>query len=83
MADLNNQLLSAAQDGDLDRVKLLVAQGADPAYRIGYGWNAIMQASAFNHLPVFKYFLTLPGNHPANISNYDYTAIYWAAHNGH
>jgi hypothetical protein len=42
MADLNRQLLDAAEGGDLDAVKLLVAQGADPAYRGAGGENAII-----------------------------------------
>ena len=69
-------------NGDLDRVKLLVAQGADPAYRTAYGCNAIMCASAINHLPVAKYLLTLPGNHPANVSDYGGTALTCAVCNG-
>ena len=78
MADLNEQLISAASAGDLDRTKLLVAQGADPAYRDGDGWNAIMCASSRNRLPVAKYLLTLPGNHPANVNNIGYTALIYA-----
>ena len=74
MADLNRQLINAAADGDLDRVKLLVAQGADPAYRNELGYNAIMEASNYNRLPVVRYFLTLPGNHPANITRNTYPA---------
>ena len=80
MAVLNRQFISAAYDGDLDRVKLLVAQGADPAYRNEYGWNAIMEANICNHLPVVEYLLTLPGNHPANVSNDSWTALICAAY---
>ncbi len=82
MADLNDQLLDAAGGGHLDRVKLLIAQGADPAYRDRSGWNAIFRASFDNRLPVVKYLLTLPGNHPANVSYYGYTAITYAANSG-
>ena len=77
MADLNNQLINAARAGNLDRVKLLVAQGADPAYRGGGGWNAIIFASWNNYLSVVRYLLTLPGNHPANVNNYGNTALIW------
>ena len=83
MADLNNQLINVAGDNDLDRTKLLVAQGADPAYRDGGGYNAIIYASSCNRLPVVRYLLTLPGNHPANVSNNRCTALIWAVHNGH
>ncbi len=83
MADLNQQLISAAgYHGDLDRVKLLVAQGADPAYRDVYGNNAIMYASAYNRLPVIRYLLTLPGNHLANVSNSGWTALICAIYYG-
>ena len=81
MADLNNKLISAANGGNLDRVKLLVAQGADPAYRNVYGWNAIMEASYNNHLPAVEYLLTLPGNHSANVSNDGSTTLIWAVCN--
>ena len=42
-----------------------------------------MFASVFNHLPVVRYLLTLPGNHPANVSNYGDTALICAAIYGH
>ena len=48
MADLNNQLIVAAFNGDLDRVKLLVAQGADPAYKGANGRNAIFYLNPIN-----------------------------------
>jgi ankyrin repeat protein len=83
MAALNRQLIRATDDGDLDRVKLLVAQGADPSYRDEYGRNAIMYASSYNRLPVVRYLLTLPGNHPANVSNHGDTALIYAVCNGH
>ncbi len=52
MSDLNEQLLDAAWAGELYRVKLLVSQGADPALKDDEeGYNAIMDASALNHLP--------------------------------
>ena len=83
MAELNHQLINAAgRDNDLDRVKLLVAQGADPAYRDGSGWNAIMWASNSNRLPVVQYLLTLPGNHPANVCNYGNTALIYSVYYG-
>ena len=82
MADLNNQLISAAKGGDLDRVKLLVAQGADPAYRNAYGYNAIMRASRYSRLPVVRYLLTLPGNHPANVSDGGWTAVIDSVYKG-
>ena len=75
MADLNNELKWAAISGNLDRVKLLVAQGADPAYRDVTGWNAIICASIYNHLPVVRYLLTLPGDHPANVSNSGWSVL--------
>ena len=78
MADLNNKLIYTARDGDLDRVQLLVAQGADPAYRGGSGWNAIMEASFYNRLPVVRYLLTLPGNHLADVDNNGSTALIYA-----
>ncbi len=83
MAELNQQLRIAAGGGNLDRVKLLVAQGADPAYRYVDGDNAIMCASRLNRLPVVRYLLTLPGNHPANVSDYGYTALIFAVIHGH
>jgi ankyrin repeat protein len=82
MADLNNQLIDAASDGDLHRVKLLVAQGADPAYRGEGGWNAIMWASSKNRLTVVEYLLTLPGKHPANVNVYGVTALICAVYIG-
>ena len=79
MADLNEQLIVAAYVGDLDRVKLLVAQGADPAYRDAGG---MVWASIYNHLPVVRYLLTLPGNHPANVTIYGCTALMHAVIQG-
>ncbi len=82
MADRNQQLIYAVVGDDLARVKLLVAQGADPAYRDGIGWNAIMWASNLIRLPVAKYLLSLPGNHPANVSISSSTAFILAVRKG-
>ena len=83
MADLNNQLINAAgRNNDLNRVKLLVAQGADPAHRGGNGYNAIMRASRYSRLPVVRYLLTLPGNHPANVSDGGWTAVIDSVYKG-
>ena len=41
-----------------------------------------MCASNWNRLPVVKFLLTLPGNHPANVDNYDDTALICAVING-
>ena len=78
----NGQFIEAAGDGDLDTVKRLVAQGADPAYRDERGMNAIMYALYHNRLPVAKYILSLPGDHPANVNNDGNTALINAVFNG-
>ena len=82
MAVRNEQLRSAAIVGDLDRVKFLAVQAADPAYRYVGGYNAIMYASGFNRLPVVRYLITLPGDHAANVSNAVFTALNYAVSRG-
>jgi hypothetical protein len=72
-----------ASDGDLDRVKLLVAQGADPAYTYrDVGWNAIMEAADGGRIPVVEYLISLPGDHTADVSNGGDTALILAVCKG-
>ena len=81
MAGRNKQLLRAA--GSDAKVKLLVAEGADPAYNGGtHGCNAIMWASYHNRLAIAKYLLTLPGNHVAAVDKMGRTCLTQAVENG-
>ncbi len=69
------RFLKAARDGELDRVKLFVAQGADLACKDCDGRNAIILASNATQLHVVKYLLSLEGDHPATIDKSGKTAL--------
>ena len=81
---LNRELYRTVErnDDEVDRVKLLVARGADPAYRNEYGSNAIMSAVVANQTAIIEYLLSLPRDHPANVDIYGHTALTWAVFNG-
>src|SRR3989304_1881283 len=74
---MNQQLIDAATTGNLPEVKRLVAAGANPAAQNNY---AIIYASAYGHLNVVQYLVTLPKVDPTAQDN---QAIIWAAEFGH
>ena len=61
--DINQNLFSAAWNGDYDQVSALISRGADPAwtntsdsYSYG-GWSALHNAAALGHVPVARLLL--------------------------
>ena len=61
--DINQELFSAAWNGDYDQVSALISRGADPAwtntsdsYSYG-GWSALHNAAALGHVPVARLLL--------------------------
>ena len=67
MDTLDEQLFTAAEEGDLKAVKRLVRRGADPGYRNGDGCNAMLVACFKSHIPVVEYLFTLPGVRPDDV----------------
>ncbi|XP_075960638.1 ankyrin repeat domain-containing protein 39 isoform X1 [Anarhichas minor] len=57
--DFERGIWSAAMDGDLDRVKLLVQKGTDPNLRDSAGYTALHYASRSGHHPVCKFLLEI------------------------
>ena len=61
--DINQNLFSAAWNGDYDQVSALISRGADPAwtntsdsYSYG-GWSALHNAACLGHVPVARLLL--------------------------
>ena len=54
--DLDNNLIQAASYGDLDRVKKLISQGANPEREIGERASAVQTAAFEGDLDLIKYF---------------------------
>ena len=74
--EINNQLVIAAQNGQFDQVKQLLAQGADPVYNDS---DALQWAARNGYYNIVKELI----NHGAVIGANDNNALKWAKHNNH
>ena len=74
--NLNKQLIEEAKNGDLDKAKLLVSQGASVT---AYCSCALGCAAEYGRLEVVKYLVSL-GAYVTALDNY---ALKWATLNGH
>ena len=78
----NMDLIKAVQTNDLERVRLLVEQGADKEKGNIHGWTPLLQASSFGHLEVTQY-LVEQGATLEKANNAGDTPLIIAAFNGH
>ena len=76
IVDIDDQLINAAEDGDLIAVKYLVSKGAD--IHAENDWASRLAAEN-EHLTVVKYLVS----EGANIHTWNDYALRYAAENGH
>ena len=58
---LNQQLLKAAEKGDLEGVKDALKKGADIEARSNDGWTALVHATGEDHKDIFEFLLEKSG----------------------
>ncbi|NEO22997.1 MAG: ankyrin repeat domain-containing protein [Moorea sp. SIO4G2] len=75
--DLNEGLLQASKDGDLEVVKSLVAQGADVNVKDKENATALMRSVSRNYREIVE-FLIEKGADVNAINDWDYTPLKYA-----
>ena len=75
-------LLLAAEKGDLDAIRSLVASGADVGKTNQDGWTPLMCAARHGHAGVVHFFLSQNAN-PATLDKAGWNALMIAAYYGH
>ncbi len=55
---LDARLFMYAREGDLDHVKRLISEGADPNYRVPFGTTPVVLAASRGHLAVVQYLVS-------------------------
>jgi hypothetical protein len=76
-------LLDAAQNGDRETVKCLVAEGADVKESNRYGFTPFMRAAWHGHIPIMHWLLTEGGSTLTEQSTIRTTALLLAARGAH
>lgn len=81
--EINNKVLKAIKENDLNALKILLKSGADPSAKLDdYGRMAFMLAAANGYVEILK-FLVKNGADINATSDYNRTALILAARNGH
>lgn len=81
-ADINDDLIKAAEDADIEKVKQLIEQGADVDAKNEYGWTALMAAAWWGNTEIVK--LLIQAGADVNAENIDGgTALIRAAGRGY
>ena len=83
VAESTIQLLDASELDNVDQVKDLLAQGADPNAQDEFGWTALMVAAAHGGEKVAEHLLSLPTIDTEVRDEKGLTALLWAAGHGH
>ena len=81
-AEKSIQLVNAAKDGDLDKVKDLIAEGVDVDSKNKGGTTALMMAARFDNLDIVEYLVEKGADVNAK-NELGRSALYMAARNGH
>jgi len=82
MKDIDKELLNACKDGDLEKVKQLLEEGADVNVKDEKGRTALMFASWYGHKKVVKQLLEKGADVNAREYKDGETALMWAAAKG-
>lgn len=61
LADINTELLLAAKDGNMTKVKELISQGANVNYKNSRGDSPISNAAFYGHIKIVKYLMSKGG----------------------
>ena len=80
-ADINKDLLDSAENGDANKVKSLIKQGANVNAKNDGGWTALMWASDKGHFEIVKYLVK--GADINAKQNNGFTALMLASQSGH
>jgi len=80
---LNGALFDAVRGGDLEKVKELLASGAQVDARDDDGWQPLHYAARGGHLPVVKYLIEEQGVQVDAKSTYGSQPLHFAAWHGH
>src|SRR5260370_40653483 len=78
LADLNEDLLAAVRKGDAERVKALLAQGADANAKSPYGATGLFFAADRGNVEIIKILLDHGANVNVKDTFYGATALSWA-----
>jgi ankyrin repeat protein len=81
-ADLNQQLMKAAESGDADEVRRLITAGADVNFTTGHGFRPLLMAVYYAHLDAARILLS-HGADPNYTGFSEGTALVFAAGSGH
>lgn len=79
----NAALLSAARDGDNDRIRRLIQEGADPHHKSKYGLTALHQACRSGHQNTAEMLITSYRIDVNTSNRLDVTPLYHASYHGH
>ena len=80
-ASRSTELLSAAQHGDVDRLRQLVRSGVDVHYRDGWQTTALMLSASHGRIECVR-FLIENGADPNERARFNATPLIWAAESG-
>lgn len=61
LADINTQLLQAAKQGNMKKVKELISKGANVNYKNSSGDSPISNAAFYGHIKIVKYLMSKGG----------------------
>jgi len=61
LADINTELMVAAKQGNMAKVKKLVAKGANVNYKNSSGDSPISNAAFYGHIKIVKYLMSKGG----------------------
>jgi len=81
--DLNEELWSAARNGDAPAVKALLAKGAEVNAKFRYNASALSYAADRGHLEVVKILVEHGAEVNVKDTFYNSPPLTWAAYNGH
>ena len=79
---LNERLLDASKNDDVNKVKELLDSGADKDAKNNYGWTPLIRACAHVHLEVVKLLLEYGADKEAK-NNYGSTPLIIASFHGY
>uniref|UniRef100_H3GYJ1 Protein kinase domain-containing protein n=1 Tax=Phytophthora ramorum TaxID=164328 RepID=H3GYJ1_PHYRM len=80
--DQGNDLINAAKEGDIEKIKSLARDGADVEANCWMGKTVLVWAACCGHLDVVRYLVQHGGNREAK-DNKGMTVLMWAARHGH
>ena len=80
--ELNKELLENAKQGNLEKVKSSIKQGADVNAKNSYGWTALIWSAREGHLEVVKYLIENGADIEAKDDD-DWTALILSSSEGH